>query len=106
MAGCDLGSLLAMLFTGIWPQRAFYWRINWLVRRIIRCIRAASSICWAPRLDKHLPRLLNDVDEMRALTPASKRNRIKIFRDHSDHQPQLVCMLGTNQCPGATRSIL
>lgn len=46
-----LGSLLAMLFTGIWPQRAFCTGAsNWRIasRRIIGCIRQrCRRICWS-----------------------------------------------------------
>jgi uncharacterized membrane protein YccC len=61
-----LGSLLAMLFTGIWPQRAFlHWRIQmanyvmafnrvyqtgfsliWLSARALKSICKKSSMTW------------------------------------------------------------
>lgn len=96
-----LGSLLAMLFTGIWPQRAFlHWRIQ-----LAHCVTAYNRVYQAalspnllerPRLDKHLQRLLNDVVKMRGLiTPASKETRIQksIFEAIQTINRNLVCML-------------
>ncbi|MDI5403844.1 FUSC family protein, partial [Salmonella enterica subsp. enterica serovar Lubbock] len=96
-----LGALLAMLFTGIWPQRAFlHWRIQ-----LAHCVTAYNRVYQAalspnllerPRLDKHLQRLLNDVVKMRGLiTPASKETRIQksIFEAIQTINRNLVCML-------------
>ena len=61
-----LGSLLAMLFTGIWPQRAFlHWRIQMAnyVTAFNRVYQAGFSpnLIERPRLEKHLQKILNDV---------------------------------------------
>lgn len=78
-----LGSLLAMLFTGIWPQRAFiHWRIQLAhcVTGYNRVYQAALSpnLLEQPRLEKHLQQLLSDVVKMRGLiVPASKETRIQ-----------------------------
>ncbi len=77
-----LGSLLAMLFTGIWPQRAFlHWRIQMAnyVTAFNRVYQAGFSpnLVERPRLEKHLQTILNDVVKMRGLiTPASKETHI------------------------------
>ena len=96
-----LGALLAMLFTGIWPQRAFiHWRIQ-----LAHCVTAYNRVYQAalspnllerPRLDKHLQQLLSDVVKMRGLiTPASKETRIQrsIFEAIQTVNRNLVCML-------------
>lgn len=96
-----LGALLAMLFTGIWPQRAFiHWRIQ-----LAHCVTAYNRVYQAalspnllerPRLDKHLQQLLGDVVKMRGLiTPASKETRIQksIFEAIQTVNRNLVCML-------------
>ncbi len=73
------GSLLAMLFTGIWPQRAFiHWRIQMAsyVTNFNRLYQAGFSpnLVDRPRLEKHLQQALNDVVKMRGLiTPPAKR---------------------------------
>ncbi len=77
------GSLLAMLFTGIWPQRAFiHWRIQMAsyVTNFNRLYQAGFSpnLVDRPRLEKHLQQALNDVVKMRGLiTPASKETHIQ-----------------------------
>ncbi|WP_432224004.1 FUSC family protein [Enterobacter wuhouensis] len=96
-----LGSLLAMLFTGIWPQRAFlHWRIQMAnyVTAFNRVYQAGFSpnLVERPRLEKHLQRILNDVVKMRGLiTPASKETYIQkaIFEAIQTVSRNLVCML-------------
>ncbi|CZV41760.1 FUSC family protein [Enterobacter hormaechei] len=96
-----LGSLLAMLFTGIWPQRAFlHWRIQMAnyVTAFNRVYQAGFSpnLIERPRLEKHLQKILNDVDKMRGLiTPASKETHIQkaIFEAIQTVSRNLVCML-------------
>lgn len=96
-----LGSLLAMLFTGIWPQRAFiHWRIQ-----LAHCVTGYNRVYLAalspnlleqPRLEKHLQQLLSDVVKMRGLiVPASKETRIQksIFEAIQTVNRNLVCML-------------
>ncbi|MEX0496509.1 FUSC family protein [Raoultella terrigena] len=95
------GSLLAMLFTGIWPQRAFlHWRIQMAnyVTALNRLYQAGISpnLVERPRLEKHLQKLLNDVVKMRGLiTPASKETHIQkaIFEAIQTVSRNLVCML-------------
>ena len=91
------GSLLAMLFTGIWPQRAFiHWRIQMAsyVTNFNRLYQAGFSpnlVQISPRLEKHLQQALNDVVKMRGLiTPASKETHIREgdLRGYPDRQPQ------------------
>ena len=96
-----LGSLLAMLFTGIWPQRAFlHWRIQMAnyVTAFNRVYQAGFSpnLVERPRLEKHLQTILNDVVKMRGLiTPASKETHIQksIFEAIQTVSRNLVCML-------------
>lgn len=96
-----LGSLLAMLFTGIWPQRAFlHWRIQMAnyVTAFNRVYQAGFSpnLVERPRLEKHLQTILNDVVKMRGLiTPASKETRIQksIFEAIQTVSRNMVCML-------------
>ena len=96
-----LGSLLAMLFTGIWPQRAFvHWRIQMAdyVTRLNRVYQAGSSpnLLERPRLEKPLQQMLNDVVKMRALiAPASKETPAQkaIFEAIQTVNRNLVCML-------------
>nr|WP_272501663.1 FUSC family protein [Silvania confinis] len=96
-----LGSLLAMLFTGIWPQRAFlHWRIQMAnyVTAFNRVYQAGFSpnLVERPRLEKHLQSILNDVVKMRSLiTPASKETHIQksIFEAIQTVSRNLVCIL-------------
>lgn len=96
-----LGSLLAMLFTGIWPQRAFlHWRIQMAnyVTAFNRVYQAGFSpnLVERPRLEKRLQTILNDVVKMRGLiTPASKETHIQksIFEGIQTVSRNLVCML-------------
>ena len=95
------GSLLAMLFTGIWPQRAFlHWRIQMAsyVAAFNRVYQAGFSLNLVerPRLEKHLQKILNDVVRMRGLiTPASKETHIQkaIFEAIQTVSRNMVCML-------------
>lgn len=95
------GSLLAMLFTGIWPQRAFiHWRIQMagFVTQFNRLYQAGFSpnLLERPRLERHLQKVLNDVVKMRGLiTPASKETHIQknIFEGIQRVSRNLLCML-------------
>jgi len=95
------GCLLAMLFTGIYPQRAFiHWRIQManFVTQFNRIYQAGLSpnLIERPRLEKHLQKVLNDVVKMRGLiTPASKETHIHkgIFEAIQTVSRNLVCML-------------
>jgi len=96
-----LGSLLAMLFTGIWPQRAFlHWRIQMasFVTAFNRVYQAGFSpnLVERPRLEKHLQTILNDVVKMRGLiVPASKETHIQksILEAIQTVSRNLVCIL-------------
>ena len=96
-----LGSLLAMLFTGIWPQRAFlHWRIQMAnyVTAVNRVYQAGFSpnLVERPRLEKHLQKILNDIVKMRGIiAPASKETHIQksIFEAIQTVSRNLVCML-------------
>ena len=96
-----LGSLLAMLFTGIWPQRAFvHWRIQMAnyVTNFNRVYQAGFSpnLVERPRLEKHLQNILNDVVKMRGLiVPASKETHIQkaSFEAIQTVSRNIVCML-------------
>lgn len=95
------GSLLAMLFTGIWPQRAFlHWRIQMAnyVTAFNRVYQAGFSrnLVERPRLERHLQKILNDVVKMRGLiTPASKETHIQkaIFEAIQTVSRNMVCVL-------------
>ncbi|MEO3991215.1 FUSC family protein [Pseudocitrobacter cyperus] len=95
------GSLLAMLFTGVWPQRAFiHWRIQMatFVTQFNRLYQAGFSpnLVERPHLEKHLQSVLNDVVKMRGLiTPASKETHIhkSIFEAIQTVSRNLVCIL-------------
>lgn len=96
-----LGSLLAMLFTGIWPQRAFiHWRIQ-LAKSLTEYNRVYQSafspnLLERPRLESHLQKLLTDAVKMRGLiAPASKETRIpkSIYEGIQTINRNLVCML-------------
>lgn len=77
------GSLLAMLFTSIYPQRAFiHWRIQManFVSDFGRVYNAGFSpnLLERPRLEKPLNGILNDVVKMRALIgPSSKETHVQ-----------------------------
>ncbi len=95
------GSLLAMLFTGVWPQRAFiHWRIQMaaFVTQFNRLYQAGFSpnLVERPHLEKHLQKVLNDVVKIRGLiTPASKETHIQksVFEGIQTMSRNLVCML-------------
>lgn len=95
------GSLLAMLFTGIWPQRAFlHWRIQMAsyVTELNRLYQAGFSpnLLERPRLERYIQKALNDVVKMRGfITPASKETHIQkaIFEGIQTVSRNLVCML-------------
>lgn len=96
-----LGSLLAMLFTSIWPQRAFiHWRIQMadFMTSFGRIYNAGFSpnLLERPRLEKPLQKVLNDVVKMRGLiVPASKETRIQksIFEAIQTINRNMVCTL-------------
>ncbi|WP_207302032.1 FUSC family protein [[Erwinia] mediterraneensis] len=77
-----LGSLLALLFSAIWAQRAWlHWRIQlsdaFLAMAKIYHAGFSPNQVEQPRLNKPLQRLLSSVIKMRALLePASKETRI------------------------------
>lgn len=77
-----LGSLLALLFSAIWAQRAYiHWRIQLsdTLAEITKIHHAGFSpnLIEKPRLKKSLGKLLTSVVKMRALlVPASKETRI------------------------------
>ncbi|MGK0703486.1 FUSC family protein [Yokenella regensburgei] len=95
------GSLLAMLFTGVFPQRAFlHWRIQMasFVTQYNRLYQASVSpnLVERPRIDKHLQKMLGEVVKMRGfITPASKETHIQkaIFEGIQTVSRNLVCML-------------
>jgi uncharacterized membrane protein YccC len=95
------GSLLAMLFTSIYPQRAFiHWRIQManFVTAFGRVYNAGFSpnLLERPRLEKHLHQVLSDVVRMRALIgPSSKETRIQksIFEAIQTVSRNMVCTL-------------
>ena len=96
-----LGSLLAMLFTSIYPQRAFiHWRIQMatFAHNFTRLSQAgfSPSLVERPRLDKSLHAMLSDVVKMRALiVPASKETHIQksVFEAIQTVSRNLVCTL-------------
>ncbi len=96
-----LGSLLAMLFTSIWPQRAFIlWRMQMadFFTTFSRLHRAGMSpnLVERPRLDKPLQTMLNDVVKLRALIgPASKETHIQkaVFEGIQTVSRNIVCTL-------------
>lgn len=77
------GSLLALVFSSIWPQRAFiHWRIQMaqFFQSFSRLSHAglSANLVDRPRLDVPLQKLLNDVVKLRALIgPASKETHIQ-----------------------------
>lgn len=96
-----LGSLLAMLFTSIWPQRAFvHWRIQMasFMKAFGRVYNAGFSpnLVERPRLEKPLQQVLNDVVKMRGLiTPACKETHIQksVFEAIQTTCRNMVCTL-------------
>lgn len=96
-----LGSLLAMVFTGIWPQRAFlHWRIQMAnyVTAYNRVYQAGFSrnLVERPRLDKPMQTLLNDVVKMRGfIAPSCKETHIQksIFEGIQTVSRNMLCIL-------------
>ncbi len=95
------GSLLALLFTSIYPQRAYIlWRMQ-----MADCLQTAARIYGAyfspnvierPRLEPQLKDLLNQVVKLRSLiVPASKETRIPkaVFEAVQTLSRNLVCTL-------------
>ncbi|CCJ85065.1 FUSC family protein [Cronobacter dublinensis] len=95
------GSLLAMLFTSLWPQRAFiHWRIQManFVGDFGKIYHAGLSpnLVERPRLDKPLQHILGSVVKLRAfITPASKETHIQraIFEAIQTTSRNMVCTL-------------
>jgi len=95
------GSLLAMLFTSVYPQRAFiHWRIQMatFVQAFSKIYTAGFSpnLVERPRLEKPLQKILNDVVKMRALIgPAGKETRIQksVFEAIQTINRNMVCTL-------------
>ncbi|QGY29739.1 FUSC family protein [Pantoea cypripedii] len=77
-----LGSLMALLFTAIWAQRAYiHWRIQlsdaFINMAKIHHTGFSANLVDKPRLNKPFQKLLTSVIKMRALLePASKETRI------------------------------
>ncbi|MDF7659560.1 FUSC family protein [Erwiniaceae bacterium L1_54_6] len=77
-----LGSLMALLFTAIWAQRAYiHWRIKlsdaFINMAKIHHTGFSANLVDKPRLNKPFQKLLTSVIKMRALLePASKETRI------------------------------
>lgn len=77
-----LGSLMALFFTSIWPQKAYIrWRIRMsdVLSVMAKIYHAGFSpnLVEQPHLNKRLQQLLTDVVKMRTLLePASKETRI------------------------------
>ncbi|CAO96410.1 FUSC family protein [Erwinia tasmaniensis] len=96
-----LGSLLALLFTSIWPQKAYtHWRIQFsdLLLETARIYHAGLSpnLVEKPRLTRPLHRLLGNVIKMRALIdPSSKETRTprSVFEGIQTLNRNLVCTL-------------
>ncbi|CCG87663.1 FUSC family protein [Erwinia piriflorinigrans] len=96
-----LGSLLALLFTSIWPQKAYtHWRIQFsdMLLETARVYRAGLSpnLVEKPRLARPLHRLLGNVIKMRALIdPSSKETRTprSVFEAIQTLNRNLVCTL-------------
>ncbi len=95
------GSLLALLFTSIYPQRAYVlWRM-----KMADCLETVGKIYGAylspnmierPRLEPRLKNLLGDVVKLRALiAPASKETHIAkpVFEAVQTLSRNLVCTL-------------
>ena len=76
------GSILAVIFTGIWAQRAYtFWRIR-LSDALIASLKIyhtglSPNLLEKPRLNKPIQKLLTEVVKMRSLLePANKETRI------------------------------
>lgn len=96
-----LGSLLALLFTSIYPQKAYtHWRIQLsdLLLETARVYHAGFSpnLVEKPRLSRPLQHLLSNVIKMRALIePSSKETRTprSVFEGIQTLNRNLVCTL-------------
>ncbi|MTD26372.1 FUSC family protein [Erwinia sorbitola] len=96
-----LGSLLALLFTSIYPQKAYtHWRIQMsdMLLETARLYHAGCSpnLVEKPRLSQPLQRLLSNVVKMRSLIdPSSKETRIprSVFEGIQTLNRNLVCTL-------------
>lgn len=96
-----LGSMLALLFTSIYPQKAYtHWRIQLsdLFLETARVYHAGFSpnLVEKPRLSRPLQRLLSNVVKMRALIePSSKETRTprSVFEGVQTLNRNLVCTL-------------
>ncbi|TKI05169.1 FUSC family protein [Martelella alba] len=77
-----IGSLLALMFASIYPQRAFiHWRMqmsaNLDALGVIYAAYVSPNVIERPRLENRLKKLLNDVVKMAALaTPSSRESAI------------------------------
>lgn len=95
------GSLLAMLFTSIWPQRAFIlWRIKMaaFIAEFDQLHHAGFSpnLLERPRLEKALALMLSNVEKIHTLvTPASKETHIQknIFDGIQTVSRNMICTL-------------
>lgn len=95
------GSLLAMLFTSLYPQRAFiHWRIQMAeyIHTFSKLYQTSVSpnLVERPRLERHLNQMLNNVVKFRALiTPASKETHIQksIFEAIQTISRNMICTL-------------
>ncbi|WP_406705222.1 FUSC family protein [Sodalis sp.] len=96
-----IGSLLALLFTSIYPQRAFiHWRMQMRFSLLaISKIYAAyiyPNVIERPRLEGRLKTVLNDVVKIRALlTPASKETGLPkpVMESIQTLSRNMVCVL-------------
>ncbi|WP_413723222.1 FUSC family protein [Sodalis sp. RH24] len=96
-----IGSLLALLFTSIYPQRAFiHWRMKMSFGLIalskIYAAYLSPNIIERPRLDGRLKKLLADVSKTGTLvTPASKESAVAkdVFDAIQDLSRNIVCVL-------------
>ncbi|WP_067708323.1 MULTISPECIES: FUSC family protein [unclassified Erwinia] len=96
-----LGSILALLFTSIYPQKAYtHWRIRmsdvWLETAKIYHAGVSPNLVEKPRLTRPLQRLLTGVVKMRALIePASKETRTprSVFEGIQTLNRNMVCTL-------------
>lgn len=96
-----LGSLLALFFTSIWPQKAYtHWRIQ-LSDTLLETAKIyhagfSPNLVEQPRLARPLQRLLGRVVKMRALIdPSSKETRTprSVFEAIQTLNRNLVCTL-------------
>lgn len=96
-----IGSILALLFTSIYPQRAFiHWRMKLSASLIalskIHAAYLSPNIIERPRLDGRLKTLLAEVTKMSALmAPASKESAVSkaVFDEIQNLCRNIVCVL-------------